>query len=386
MSRLLIVSPWPPPADGIGAHSQMLAGALAERVGVAVAAPGERDGGDVHRVLGLRDGAARAALLRELQPAALYVQFAIAGFGAALPGLEHLLRLARAQGIRTVMVFHEPERDLAALPVARPRHLPAAGGTVRRAGGARRARPRRARRGRRRGGADRGDPARRAVPARRDGHRRGACAAPLRTARAGPAGARLRPRRQGRRRAGGGGAGRAVAGVGRDDRDRRRAAPPARCVPPVRAGRRAPPGGAARRRPAWAGDRIRFCGFVPDEDLPALLAAATAMVLPYRRITQSGIAHLCVAGAVPAVASQPARAAGDARRRRRVRAARRCRGAGRRARQVLVRRTGPGTAAGRAGGASRCMAAGRRRRPHRGAAARSAADEAPEPLTPVAVR
>jgi len=43
---------------------------------------------------------------------------------------------------------------------------------------------------------------------------------------------------------------------------------------------------------------------VADDDLPAVLAAAAVMVLPYRRITQSGIAHLCVAGTVPAVASR----------------------------------------------------------------------------------
>src|SRR5206468_8910564 len=43
---------------------------------------------------------------------------------------------------------------------------------------------------------------------------------------------------------------------------------------------------------------------VAEDDVPGLLAAATVMVLPYRRITQSGIAHLCVAGTVPAVASR----------------------------------------------------------------------------------
>ena len=31
MSRLLLVSPYPPPADGIGAHSEMLATALRDR-------------------------------------------------------------------------------------------------------------------------------------------------------------------------------------------------------------------------------------------------------------------------------------------------------------------------------------------------------------------
>jgi glycosyltransferase involved in cell wall biosynthesis len=59
-----------------------------------------------------------------------------------------------------------------------------------------------------------------------------------------------------------------------------------------------------RAAAGWAGARVVFPGFVADEDLADLLAAATVMALPYRRITQSGIAHLCVAGSVPAVASR----------------------------------------------------------------------------------
>jgi glycosyltransferase involved in cell wall biosynthesis len=59
-----------------------------------------------------------------------------------------------------------------------------------------------------------------------------------------------------------------------------------------------------RRSTAWAGDRVRFCGPVADDDLPGVLGAAGVMVLPYRGITRNGIAHLCVAGAVPTVASR----------------------------------------------------------------------------------
>jgi len=102
VSRLLLVTPYPPPADGIGTHSQMLAAALRERVEVAIAAPaGDAEAG-VHRVLGLRDRPARRALLDRFRPDAVYVQFAIAAYGASLPGLDHLLRLARARGIRIV--------------------------------------------------------------------------------------------------------------------------------------------------------------------------------------------------------------------------------------------------------------------------------------------
>lgn len=44
-------------------------------------------------------------------------------------------------------------------------------------------------------------------------------------------------------------------------------------------------------------------GYVPDHDLSALLGAATVLVLPYRTVTQSGIAAKALAAGVPIVAS-----------------------------------------------------------------------------------
>jgi glycosyltransferase involved in cell wall biosynthesis len=304
VSRVLFVTPYPPPADGIGTHSQMLVAALRERVEVAIAAPGGGPGeAGVHRVLGLRDGPARAALLDRFRPDAVYVQFAIAAFGAALPGLDHLVRLARARGIRVVTVFHEPERDIAALPVA--------GAAIYR---------------RIAEGTD--------VPV--------VLAAPARTALAAagigtggvislPHGVPELPAVSAgeveRARIRYGLRGRVVLALGFAHPDKgadvlAQAAPlllPA--VPDatiaIAGAPRARRGlfrlfgradarhlAAVREATAWAGERVRFCGFVADDDLPAVLAAAAVMVLPYRRITQSGIAHLCVAGTVPVVASR----------------------------------------------------------------------------------
>jgi glycosyltransferase involved in cell wall biosynthesis len=61
----------------------------------------------------------------------------------------------------------------------------------------------------------------------------------------------------------------------------------------------------ALRRTAAAlpAGRVRFPGFVPTADLAAVVHAAAVMALPYRRITQSGIAHLAVAAGAPVVAS-----------------------------------------------------------------------------------
>ena len=49
--------------------------------------------------------------------------------------------------------------------------------------------------------------------------------------------------------------------------------------------------------------RVRFAGFVPNDEMPALLAAASVVVLPYRSGSQSGIASLTVAAGRPSIAS-----------------------------------------------------------------------------------
>ncbi len=48
---------------------------------------------------------------------------------------------------------------------------------------------------------------------------------------------------------------------------------------------------------------IAFCGFIPDDDVKALLFAAEVVALPYRSITQSGIANLALSSRSVVVAS-----------------------------------------------------------------------------------
>ena len=53
----------------------------------------------------------------------------------------------------------------------------------------------------------------------------------------------------------------------------------------------------------FTGVSVEFCGFVPDEDVGALFNLASVVVLPYRRATQSGIAQKALAARAVIVAS-----------------------------------------------------------------------------------
>jgi glycosyltransferase involved in cell wall biosynthesis len=59
------------------------------------------------------------------------------------------------------------------------------------------------------------------------------------------------------------------------------------------------------------GASIDVCGFVPDEDVAALLFLSSAVVLPYRRATQSGIANLALSASAVIVASDIPELRGD---------------------------------------------------------------------------
>ena len=49
---------------------------------------------------------------------------------------------------------------------------------------------------------------------------------------------------------------------------------------------------------------IRFAGYVPDEDLPALLGRSRAVVLPYLRATQSAVLNVAASAGAPVVVSE----------------------------------------------------------------------------------
>jgi glycosyltransferase involved in cell wall biosynthesis len=115
--RIMIVSPWPSPADGIATHSQQLAMALTatgdaevtvlcRNTGSAIAGlPG------VHVVPALDSPTAARQTVRRFAPDILYVQFAIPAFGAAVRGVLAACKEAQASGARVVVVFHEAIRE-----------------------------------------------------------------------------------------------------------------------------------------------------------------------------------------------------------------------------------------------------------------------------------
>ncbi|MCB0976792.1 MAG: glycosyltransferase [Acidimicrobiales bacterium] len=49
---------------------------------------------------------------------------------------------------------------------------------------------------------------------------------------------------------------------------------------------------------------VRFAGYVPDEDLPALLGRSRAVVLPYLRATQSAVLNVAASAGAPVVVSE----------------------------------------------------------------------------------
>lgn len=60
-----------------------------------------------------------------------------------------------------------------------------------------------------------------------------------------------------------------------------------------------------RRDAALVGDgcQVRMVGYIPPQDLVPLMQAATTLALPYRSVTQSGIAALAVSAGTPIVAA-----------------------------------------------------------------------------------
>jgi glycosyltransferase involved in cell wall biosynthesis len=50
-------------------------------------------------------------------------------------------------------------------------------------------------------------------------------------------------------------------------------------------------------------DHVRFCGYVPDDDVQALLATAGVVALPYTNTTQSGVAAMALTAGACVVAS-----------------------------------------------------------------------------------
>ena len=119
--RVLMVSPYPPKRDGIGEHTQKLVQALRAQPDVDVevltfARPAaDQVTADVHRLLSARPSALRATfrLIRRTRPEVVHYQFAIpafglAGFGAIVAGVWARRRF----GTRLVFTLHEARREI----------------------------------------------------------------------------------------------------------------------------------------------------------------------------------------------------------------------------------------------------------------------------------
>jgi glycosyltransferase involved in cell wall biosynthesis len=120
--KALVVTPYPPKPDGIGAHTRELVDALGHTHGVSVdVLTSRRPTVDVpeprvHRLLsndprGVRE---TVALLRQLRPGILHYQFAIPALGlSALTALGAGVRARRADpNLRLVVTLHEVKREI----------------------------------------------------------------------------------------------------------------------------------------------------------------------------------------------------------------------------------------------------------------------------------
>jgi glycosyltransferase involved in cell wall biosynthesis len=115
--RILFISPFPPARDGIGMYTQSLMASLRARghetrVLVPRAHPGQPE--DVLGVLGSEDPDLGA--VHSWSPDVIHVQFAVAAFGTRTRTLLFWLRLFRAVSqVPVVATMHEVTRDTAAL-------------------------------------------------------------------------------------------------------------------------------------------------------------------------------------------------------------------------------------------------------------------------------
>lgn len=111
--RVLFVSPFPPARDGIGTYTQALMSALdAQGHETAVVVPRQQDGD----ALGHLGGQDLETAVREWSPDLIHVQFAVAAFGTRTRALLSWLRHTRTTfPVPVIATMHEVTRDTAAL-------------------------------------------------------------------------------------------------------------------------------------------------------------------------------------------------------------------------------------------------------------------------------
>ena len=121
--RILYVSPFPPARDGIGTYTETIIRqlrAIGHEACVIAARSESQANPDVLAVL--PTGRAELATLRDLavawNPDVIHVQFAVAAFGTRTRSLLQWLRLMRSTGIPVVITMHEVTRDIERLRTA----------------------------------------------------------------------------------------------------------------------------------------------------------------------------------------------------------------------------------------------------------------------------
>jgi glycosyltransferase involved in cell wall biosynthesis len=111
--RILFVSPYPPAKDGIGVYTRVLAGELrAAGHEIAVAVPRALAGAPPEVVGHLGDLPALERAVERFAPDVVHVQFAVPAFGSRTLAVPRLLeRLAARGGAPVVATMHEVTRD-----------------------------------------------------------------------------------------------------------------------------------------------------------------------------------------------------------------------------------------------------------------------------------
>jgi glycosyltransferase involved in cell wall biosynthesis len=128
MSRIAIISPFPPPPDGIGTHTEHLAHAWRDAGHeVLVVAAGQATANDaahgfaVKRCLRPFGANAAATAIIAFQPDLAFCQFAVSALTSTVAAALMACRSLVRSGIPVAMSFHEPVREIERLgPAGRP--------------------------------------------------------------------------------------------------------------------------------------------------------------------------------------------------------------------------------------------------------------------------
>jgi glycosyltransferase involved in cell wall biosynthesis len=122
---MVVISPYPPPADGIGEHTKALCRVWGEtydihvltqgRSGVETVSLGETSI-QVWRVLSASRGEIRSCLAT-IRPAWAYTQYTISSYGTCLLGVHRAVRELIGSGVSMGIGYHEPSREPGALPI-----------------------------------------------------------------------------------------------------------------------------------------------------------------------------------------------------------------------------------------------------------------------------